>query len=97
MIDWIFQHVISIALTLAGIALGPALSLAQEEGYNYEPPDNPLVLTRPSPAPERRPEPQPVQVDQGRKAEPQDGGGGGDHHHDSDDPLAWLRDSVPGL
>ena len=24
------------------------------------------------------------------------GGGGGGHHHDSSDPLAWLRESVPG-
>ena len=91
----------NIAFQLAGIAFGPALSLPQEEGYNYDPPDNPLVITRPSPAPSpRRPQPQPPrptrppQVDQERKAEPQDGGG---HHHDSDDPLAWLRDSVPGL
>ena len=88
---------------LAGLSLAPALSLAQQEGYNYDPPDNPLVITRPeqptpAPAPRRppppqQPRPQP-EVDQGRKAEPQQGGGG--HHHDSDDPLAWLRDSVPG-
>ena len=83
----------NITFLLAGIAFGPALSLPQEEGYNYDPPDNPLVITRP-PRPQPRPT-RPPEVDQGRRAEPQEGGGG--HHHDSDDPLAWLRDSVPGL
>ena len=44
------------------MAFAPALSLAQQEGYNYDPPDNPLVITRPeqpTPAPRRPPPQQP--------------------------------------
>ena len=65
---------------------------AQEEGYEYNVPENPLVIERPD---------DPV-ADQSSKADSQaaapshGGGGGGHHHHSSDDPLEWLRESVPG-
>ena len=31
-----------------------------------------------------------------RQAEEEHGGGGGHHHHHGDNPLDWLRASVPG-
>ena len=59
----------------------------QEEGYNYEVPENPLVI------------PSPIESADDSLADAQhgDGGGGGHGHHDhSGDPLDWLRDSIPG-
>lgn len=62
-----------------------------QEGYNYEPPENPLVIARPTEAPEAASD---------QAAEPQSddshGGGGHGHHGGSSDPLDWLRESIPG-
>ena len=71
-----------------------------QASYEYGVPDNPLVIARPA---------EPEEEDQAlsdsslladSQAAPKQGGGGGGgghhHHHDSDDPLAWLRESVPG-
>jgi len=65
----------------------------QEEGYNYEVPENPLVISRPDDYDE------PIESADDALADAQhgDGGGGGHGHHDhSGDPLDWLRDSIPG-
>ena len=62
----------------------------EEAGYNYEVPDNPLVIQRPDSSSQSQAEPQSPGGGGG-------GGGGGHHHHHGDDPLQWLRDSVPGV
>ena len=44
-----------------------------------------------------RPKPQPVESEGFGASKPQSSGGGGGHSHtNSEDPLAWLRESVPG-
>ena len=44
-----------------------------------------------------RPKPQPIESEGFGASKPQSSGGGGGHSHtDSNDPLAWLRESVPG-
>jgi len=60
-----------------------------QEGYEYGPPPVETQL---------RPRPQPVTA-QESKPQPSaggGGGGGGHSHGDAGDPLAWLRESVPG-
>ena len=56
------------------------------------------VPAGPTVAPVRPPPPPPPKPEgeSGSKSEGQDAPQGG-HHHDSADPLAWLRDSVPGM
>ena len=82
----------AVSLGIVGVLARP-----QEEGYNYEVPENPLVISRPTEAPEPPPV-EPVEAESESRPEAQDGGhgGGGHGHHDSDDPLDWLRASVPG-
>ena len=61
-----------------------------QEGYEYGPPPVGTQLTP-------RPRPQPVEAEGFGASKPQASGGGGGHSHGgSDDPLAWLRESVPG-
>ena len=69
-----------------------------QEGYNYEVPENPLVISRPTEAPADGPPPvEAVEAEEESQPDSQHGGGGGGHgHHDSDDPLDWLRASIPG-
>ena len=70
-----------------------------QEGYNYEVPENPLVISRPTEAPiDNGPPPvEAVEAEEESRPDSQHGGGGGGHgHHDSDDPLDWLRASIPG-
>ena len=64
----------------------------QEEGYNYEVPENPLVISRPDDYDE------PIESADNSLADAQhgDGGGGHGHHDHSGNPLDWLRDSIPG-
>lgn len=60
-----------------------------QNGYNYEQPQNPLAPQPSGSTPNRQ--------TSGNKSQGNNGGGGGEeHHHSSDDPLQWLRDSVPG-
>ena len=80
----------AVSLGIVGVLARP-----QEEGYNYEVPENPLVISRPTEAPEPPPV-EPVEAESESRPEAQDGGHGGHGHHDSDDPLDWLRASVPG-
>lgn len=74
-----------------------------QEGYNYEVPENPLVIQRPTEDPVEPPPPADdyVEYDESQAGESlpdsQDGGHeGGGHHGHGDDPLDWLRASVPG-
>ena len=59
----------------------------QEDGYNYEVPENPLVISR---------EPE---VASDLQADAQEGHseGGHGHHGHGGDPLDWLRESIPGM
>jgi len=74
----------------AGLVLVISTVLAQE-GYNYEPPAEEDQL-KPGVA---AVEAEIVEAGSGSLAQGQGQEQGG-HGHDSDDPLAWLRDSVPG-
>ena len=63
------------------------------EGYNYEVPENPLVISRPQEPVEAASDARPdAQEDAGESH----GGGGHGHHGGSGDPLDWLRESIPG-
>lgn len=66
----------------------------EQAGYSYGAPENPLIIDRPDDPIESGSDNRP----QGQPAPKEGGGGGGGHghHHDSDDPLAWLRESIPG-
>ena len=89
---------------LVGI-VGTLARPQDQEGYNYEVPENPLVIQRPTEDPVEPPPPAAddyVEYDESQAGESlpdsQDGGheGGGGHHGHGDDPLDWLRASVPG-
>ncbi len=63
-----------------------------QEGYNYEPPENPLVISRPQDDPVEEASdvlPDSQQADD-------EGSHGHGHHGGSGDPLDWLRESIPG-
>lgn len=64
--------------------------LQPQEGYNYEPPENPLVISRP--------QDEPIETDNDNLADANEEGGshGHGHHGGSGDPLDWLRESIPG-
>jgi len=79
-----------IALLTGCIGVLLSSVACQEEGYDYAPPP---VATQLQPRP---PRPQPIEAEGFGASKPQASGGGGHSHADSDDPLAWLRESVPG-
>lgn len=70
-----------------------SFSSKAQDGYDYAPPPPEQQLK-----PSRPPRPETASGVRPQAAAPPrpSGGGGGGHHHDSDDPLAWLRESVPG-
>ena len=61
-----------------------------QEGYNYDVPENPLTISRPEDPIEAASDLAPQAQDEGSH------GGGHGHHGGSDDPLDWLRESIPG-
>ena len=73
---------------------------AQQEGYSYDVPPVQLNPSKPPPpgptTPAPRPPPPPPQPEGGGDSKPQAQESGHGHGHSSDDPLAWLRESVPG-
>ena len=66
----------------------------QEDGYNYEVPENPLVISRPGAEPLGT-YGEPLETESDNEAQAQDEGGHGHHGH-SGNPLDWLRESIPG-
>jgi len=83
------------AVILEQLLLSVSLVCGQE-GYEYGPPpvQNQLTL-KPRPRPTRPPRPQPVEAVGIGIAKPQPSSSS-HSHSDSSDPLAWLRESVPG-
>jgi len=87
-------------LLVQGTLLATIISLhltsarPQEEGYNYEVPENPLVISRPDAEPLGT-YGEPIETENEAQSEAQDEGGHGHHGH-SGDPLDWLRESIPG-
>ena len=66
-----------------------------QDGYKYGPPPEDIQL---------KPGSQAVVAEEGGASSMQGGGDGqgegdgqGHSHSDSDDPLAWLKDSIPGI
>ncbi|TRY62198.1 hypothetical protein TCAL_02114, partial [Tigriopus californicus] len=84
------------ALALAGASAQRNNNVESLSTYGV--PENPVISEPPQDVPEPPRPPRtttraPIEQADDSLAEGQEQG---HHHHDSDDPLAWLRDSVPG-
>jgi len=83
-------------LLFTGLLLFPINVTNSQEGYEYGPPPVQTQLTlKPKPRPTRPPRPQPLEAVGVGISKPQPSSSG-HSHTDSSDPLAWLRESVPG-
>ena len=78
-----FVIVSASTLVLFAFHLAQAQDAYSDEAVStYGVPEEPLITSA---------------TDSQRQVEEGPGGGGGHHHHHGDNPLDWLRASVPGL